>query len=429
MIAFHKIFPEAPIYTLFYDKEFVSQYLPKAKITPSFLHKVPNIKKLHPWLKILMPAAIESFDLSDFDLIISSSHEFSHGVLSKQSAKHICFYHSPSRILWDRTYEYARDFKERGKGAFKLSLIKLGQHFLRIWDHGASQRPDVVLANSKHVAQRIKKYYGREAKVIYPPVTLSREHLVREKPLGYSHLGNTRPHTTYIQNLSPVYQNKPSLLVRLAKRIPPLYGSAREVPQWLYPAGFSFRINTVHRTTLARLADYFLIVSQLYPHKNIDLAVEAFKHLPSLNLLIIGEGPEYKNLKSKIKKLKLRNVELLGFVSDEDLPVYYKGCLAYLICNEEDFGISPIEAMSFGKPVLAYKKGGAKESVLEGKTGEFFDKLEPDCLSEAVELITEKIKNGHFNELAIKKHSEKFSFERFKKEVFDIIKFLDYNLA
>ena len=377
LIAFHKIFPEAPIYTLFYDKEFVSQYLPKAKISASFLHKVPNIKKLHPWLKILMPFAIESIDLSDFDLIISSSHEFSHGILSKQSAKHICFYHSPSRILWDRTYEYAKDFKERGKGAFKLSLIKLGQHFLRIWDHGASRRPDIVLANSKHVAQRIKKYYGREAQVIYPPVEIT----------------------------------------------------ASESAHRMAPAQLSFK-------------NYFLIVSQLYPHKNLDLAIEAFKRIPDLNLVIIGDGPEYKNLKIKIQqrfpashgnlrraKSKLRNVELLGFVSDEDLPVYYKGCLAYLICNEEDFGISPLEAMSFGKPVLAYKKGGVQESVLEGKTGEFFDKLEPGSLSEAAELINEKIKSGHFNEMAIKKHSEKFSFERFKKEVFDIIKSLGYNLA
>ena len=362
LIAFHKIFPKALIYTLFYDKEFVLRYLPKAKITTSFLQKIPNIKKLHPWLKILMPMAVESLDLSDFDLVISSSHEFSHGVLVKQAAKHICFYHSPSRILWDRSHDYIKDFKERDKGVVKISLIKLGQHFLRLWDWSASKRPDIVLANSNYVAERIKKYYGREAKVIYPPVEIT----VSES-------------------------------------------AHRTLPYWLANK------------------NYFLIVSQLYPHKKIDLAVEAFKHLPALNLVIIGDGPEKERLEKKAAKSN--NIKLLGFVSDEDLPLYYKGCLAYLICNEEDFGISPVEAMSFGKPVLAYKNGGAEETVLEGITGEFFERLEPDNLSEGVKLIIEKIKNNQFNSMAIKKHSEKFSFERFKKEIFDIIKSLGYNLA
>ena len=366
LIAFHKIFPEAPVYTLFYDKEFILRYLPEAKITTSFLQKIPNIKKLHPWLKILMPMAVESLDLSDFDLVISSNHEVSHGVLVKQTAKHICFYHSPSRILWDRSHDYVKDFKKRDKGVVKISLIKLGQHFLRLWDWSASKRPDILLANSNHVAGRIKKYYGRKAKVVYPPIEINPK----------SEILNSK------QIRNPKFQ----------------------IPQ-----------------------NYFLIVSQLYPHKNLDLAIKTFKLLKHLNLVIIGDGPEKKRLGKLIGDST--NVKLLGFVSDEDLPLYYKDCLAYLICNEEDFGISPVEAMSFGKPVLAYKKGGAQESVLEGITGEFFERLEPDNLSEGVELIIEKIKNNQFNSMAIKKHSEKFSFGRFKKEVFDIIKKLGYNLA
>lgn len=358
LIALHKIFPEAPIYSLFYDKKFVSEYLPEAKIIPSFLQKIPNIKKLHPWFKILMPAAAESLDLSGFDLVISSSHEVSHGVLTKQQARHICFYHSPSRILWDRTHEYAGDFKDRGKAGFKLILIRLGQHFLRLWDWSAGQRPDIAVANSKHVAERIKKYYGREAKVVYPPVEIRavREHSVHEEPLGL-----------FAQN-------------------------------------------------------YFLIVSQLYPHKNIDLAIEAFKNLPEFNLVIIGDGPEYKNLKIKSQKSKLKNVKLLGFVPDRELPYYYQNCSVYLICNEEDFGISPIEAMSFGKPVLAYKKGGATETVLAGVTGEFFDEPKADNLSGAVRLISKKIENHHYSDMIIRKHSEKFGFERFKKEMLDLVK-------
>ncbi|MEK7579763.1 MAG: glycosyltransferase [Patescibacteria group bacterium] len=358
VIAFHKIFPEAPIYTLFYDKKFVSQNLPEAKIVPSFLQKVPNIKKLHPWFKVIMPAAVESFDLSSFDLVISSSHEVSHGVLTGQNTKHICFYHSPSRLLWDRGIEYIKDFKERGRSPFKISLIRLGQHFLRLWDRSASLRPDIILANSEHISQRIKKYYGREAKVVYPPVEIN---------------------------------GKLALNSETSKK------------------------------------DYFLIVSQLYPHKNIDLAIEAFKKIPEINLAIIGEGPEYKNLKFKIENLKLKNVKLLGFVPDKELPVYYQGCLAYLICNEEDFGISPVEAMSYGKPVLAYKSGGAVETIKEGLTGEFFTSLTKEELAKALSLIQKNIESGKYSPELIKKHSEKFGFERFKNEILDIIRNLGYN--
>ncbi|MEK7536956.1 MAG: glycosyltransferase [Patescibacteria group bacterium] len=357
LIALHKISPEAPIYTLFYDKKFASEYLPRAKIIPSFLQKIPNIKKLHPWFKVLMPLVVESFDLSEFDLVISSNHEFSHGILVKQDSKHICYYHSPSRILWDRTHEYVRDFKERGRSGFKLSLIKLGQHLLRLSDWSAGQRPDIVIANSNHVAERIKKYYGREVRVIYPPV-------------------NT-------------IANRQSLI-----------------------ANFKFQ-------------NYFLIVSQLYPHKNIDLAVETFKNLPEFNLIIAGEGPEKKHLKKLVGESG--NIKLVSFVPDEELSFYYQNCLAYLICNEEDFGISPIEAMSFGKPVLAYNAGGATETVLEGITGEFFYKLKQDELAEAIKSIDRKIRDGRYNKEAIGKYSKKFSFERFKKEILDILGDLKYN--
>ena len=396
LIALHRIFPDAPIYVLFHDKKFIEQYLPKAKIIPSFLQKIPNIKKLHPWFKILMPPAVESLNLSGFDLVISSSHEFSHGVLVRQKTGHISFYHSPSRILWDRSNEYIRDFKERGKSRLKIFLIKLGQHFLRLWDWPASRRPDIMIANSKHVAGRIKKYYGKEAKVILPPVEVSfLEQTERE-----------------------------------------MFGERVRKPFWLGsdpPVGGSDKtVSYTRRSPLERprmsepnfpAKDYFLIVSQLYPHKNIDLAIRAFKNLPKLNLLIAGDGPEYKRL----KKLKSGNVKLLGFIPDEELAHYYKNCSAYLICNEEDFGISPVEAMSFGKPVLAYKKGGAEETILEGATGEFFYNLDHNELAKAVESISRKIKNGRYDSAAIKKYSEKFNFRRFKKEILDLIGALNYN--
>ena len=352
IFALHKIFPEAPVFTLFYDKKFVPRYLPEIQIIPSFLQKVPGIRKLHPWFKILMPFAAESFDFSNFDLVISSSHEFSHGILSKPKTRHLSYYHSPSRLLWDQAHDWLEDFEKRNDGLFKPFLIKAGQHFLRLWDYGAGQRPDIMIANSSHVAGRIKKYYGRKAKVVYPPVEITAS-------------------------------------------------------------------ESAHRTTLARLTNYFLIVSQLYPHKNIDLAIRAFKKIPKLNLLIIGRGPERKKLLKSARSFK--NISFIGFVPDEELWGYYQNCLGYIICNEEDFGISPVEAMLSGKPVLAYKSGGAEETVLEGITGRFFYDLKPESVAMAVESFSKEISAGEFDVKKIRKHAEKFGFERFRKEILDII--------
>ena len=147
--------------------------------------------------------------------------------------------------------------------------------------------------------------------------------------------------------------------------------------------------------------------------------------MPELNLLIAGDGPEKKRLKRLTGDSS--NIKLMGFVPDEELPYYYQNCLAYLICNEEDFGISPVEAMSFGKPVLALRRGGAMETILENKTGEFFDELKLDVFTESIRAMNNKIKNNYYNPEVLKKHSERFSHERFKKELLDIIKSLGYN--
>ena len=391
LIALHRIFPEAPIHTLFYDKSFSGRYLGKAEIRPSFLQKIPNIKKLHPWFKFLMPSAAESFDFSRFDLVISSSHEFVHGVITRPETKLISYYHSPSRLLWDRSHDYLRDFRKRNPEPLKLALIRIGQHFLRLWDWPAARRPNVMVANSKHVAERIKKYYGRDAKVIYPPV---------EVPRG----SNSSRSFSLVQRLAP----RASAFLPLLRQG---FGGdhAKKAAE------------SARRTAPARLTNdaYFLIVSQLYPHKNLDLAVQTFKKLPEFDLVIIGQGPERKRLQKMIGESG--NIKLSGFVPDEELPNYYENCLAYLICNEEDFGISSVEAMFFGKPVLALRKGGSTESVIKGETGEFFDREDEESLKEGVNLIHGKIKKRHYDSQKISKHAENFGFERFKKEMLEIV--------
>jgi len=348
LFELHKIFPDAPIYTLFADKKFTSRYLPNAEIRTSFLNRVPFVNKKHRYLAPIMPTAIESLDLSDFDVVISSSAVFSKGLVLKPKTKHICYCYSPTRQIWDLS---------SADNDTKSNLYSLSQHLLRIWDRQASDRVDQFVAISNHVRDRIKKYYRKDAVVIYPPVNIDS----RLKHIDY-------------------------------------------------------RINPKSKIQNLKSGDYYLIVSRLFPHKNIDVAIEAFQKL-NLPLVIVGTGPEYKNLKSQITNHK--SIKLLGFVSDEKLPAYYQNCRAFIMPQEEDFGLTPVEAMFFGKPVLALKKGGAVETIIEGQTGEFFDDPIPEGLADGVRRLNENY--SKYKPEIIKSQAQKFSVENFKEEIFRLV--------
>ncbi len=338
--AFHEMFPKAPIYTLFYNKEFTDKFLPGADIRPTFLQKTKRWIKKHKLLLPLMPLAVESIDLSDFDLAISSSAAFSKGLILKTKTTHLCYCYSPTRFLWD----WHREYKNQNP------IIGLLQHFLRLWDRQAANRVDHFIAISKNVQKRIKKYYQRDSVVIYPPVS------------RLSAVGNWRS----AENQRP---------------------AARE---------------------------FYLIVSRLYPHKNINTAIEAFNKLGH-PLVVMGDGPERK----KLEKMAKKNITFLGELPDRHLYQYYSQCKAFVMPQEEDFGITPIEAMLCGKPVVALKRGGALEYILEGINGEFFDDPTPEVLADGVRRLNENYKN--YSPLVIKKTAGRFSEERFKKEINDFI--------
>lgn len=338
LVELHKIFPKAPIYALFCNKKFIREFLPEAEIRTSSLQKIPFITKLYKYLFFLMPSAVESFDLSDFDVVISSSVIFSKGLVLKPKTRHVCYCYSPTRFLWDRHAEY----ENQGY------LATLSRHLLRIWDRQASDRVDEFVAISKNVQSRIKKYYSKESKVIYPPITLPT-----------SQVGNGKS----VDNLG-----------------------------------------------------YYLIVSRLFPHKNIDIAIDAFNKL-GYELIIIGDGPAYKNLKHQI--LNSKQIRMLKFIRDEELSKYYAHCKAFIMPQEEDFGLTPLEAMSFGKPVLAFRKGGALETVAEGITGEFFNDPIPEALADGVRRLNENYHN--YSPLVLQKWAEKFSRERFKEEMLKLV--------
>jgi glycosyltransferase involved in cell wall biosynthesis len=331
-LSLKNIFPKADIYTLLYSQE-MEQYFFDKKVKTAFTQGFPLWQKYHRLLAPLMPSAIESLDLRDYDLVISSSTAFAKGIIVRPKTTHICYCHTPTRYVWDYSHQYDSRFSP---------LRKILVHYLRLWDRSASSRVDHFIANSQTTANRIEKYYGRESKVIYPPVRTGEVSLQNE--------------------------------------------------------------------------GYLLIVSQLTPHKRIDLAVEACNKL-GLPLKVIGEGRDFKRL----KRMARSNVEFLGREPDFVAEQHFQKCSAFLFPGEDDFGIAPVEAMSYGKPVLAYRAGGATETIVEGITGEFFDDLAVESLADGIR----RLKINEYDPEVIHQRAEEFSQERFdmgiKKFVVDIL--------
>lgn len=335
--AFSEIFPLAPIYTLFYDERLTRGVFRGKDIRTSFLQKIPFSRKYHQLFPALMPIAVESLDLSNFDLVLSDSASFAKGVLTKPNTLHICYLHTPLRYAWDKSHEYLSEFPVP-------SILKLFAPplltYLRIWDKEASTRPDVYITNSKFVQRRIRKYYGKDAEVIYPPVDVK------------------------------IFDSENS------------------------------QINAGE--------GYFIMVGRLTPYKRFQLAIEVFNRL-GWKLKIIGDGPE----KKRLKKIARSNIEFLGIVSDELLKKYYANSKALVFPQEEDFGIVPLEAMSAGKPVIAFSGGGALESVRENETGIFFNEQTQKSLKDALY----KFNPSNFGAARIKEHARSFDKEVFKGKI------------
>jgi len=342
----HGIYPEAPIYTLLYDEAGTKKQFSKGyKIRPSRLQKLPGfIRKRSRFLLSRFPKAVEQLDLSGFDIVISSSNSFAHGVITKPSQLHITYCYSPTRYLWDWSSQYLKENKIGfgPVGFYIRSLISK----LRVWDYHASSRTNEWVAISKTVAKRIKKYYRQNASVIYPPTNID-ELLKNDRKPG----------------------------------------------------------------------NYYLIVSRLTQYKNIDLAIQVFNNL-KLPLYIIGEGADEKRLKTMAGD----TIKFLGWQNDSDRNNYIYGCRAFLFPGEDDFGLTPVEAMAAGRPVIAYNAGGATETVVAGKTGEFFnDFTKIDSLNNCVTKFESEY--SKYKAENCKNQAQKFSEEVFIKNFKQFVEF------
>jgi len=350
--AFCQIFPQAPIYTLLYDREKTGRAFEGRKIYTSFLQKVPLVKSYHRPFLMLMPLAIEQFDLFQYDLVLSDSASYAKGVITRPDSLHICYCHTPIRYAWDDSHKYIEEF---GYPSLVKKIIPFFMNYIRLWDEQAALRVDKFIANSNFVARRIKKYYHRETTVIHPPVKTNLFYLVNPSDF------KTSPST------------------------------------WL-------RINSGK--------SYFLMVGRFLPYKRFDLAIEAFNQL-GWPLKIIGDGPERKKLQREAKE----NIEFVGLVSDDKLRDYYAHCRAFIFPQEEDFGITAVEAMAAGRPVIAYQGGGALEIIEEGITGLFFKEQTKEHLIEALE----RFKPADFNPKIIRERAREFDQEKFKEKIKEFI--------
>ncbi len=200
--------------------------------------------------------------------------------------------------------------------------------------------------------------------------------------------------------------------MNVAKRISKYYRAEATV---LYPPVSLPESDT--KSTSPSDKPYFLIVSRLSPYKKIDLAIEASAQT-QLPLTIIGEGSDRDRLEKLAAQMQAP-VAFLGYQDDKTIAQYYSHCRAFLFPGEDDFGITPVEAMSYGKPVIAYGKGGARETVINNKTGLFFDEPTTASLVETLKQFVDK--EADFSVADCKNQAQQFSADVFKKKMFDYI--------
>jgi glycosyltransferase, family 1 len=302
----------------------------------SFIQNLPFAKSRYRDYLPLFPYAIENFNLSEYDLILSSSHAVAKGVLTHSDQLHISYVHTPIRYAWDLYFEY---LKNSGlNSGLKGFFAKYFLHKIRIWDLISTNRVDYFIANSRYIASRIKKIYGRASDVIYPPVDTDKFEAKENKD------------------------------------------------------------------------EFYLTVSRLVPYKKVDVIVEAFSQI-NRKLVLIGDGPDMDKIKSKAKK----NIEILGYQSNETIKHMMQNAKAFIFAAKEDFGIAPVEAQACGTPVICYGNGGVRETVIDNVSGVYFYEQSVESLLGALDKFEHNV--DKFDPSFIRRNSLRFSRKRFEEEI------------
>ncbi|MGF6721175.1 glycosyltransferase involved in cell wall biosynthesis [Paraburkholderia sp. GAS41] len=341
-----QIWPQADLFT-------VVDFLPddeRAKLagkraTTSFIQRLPRARTSYRTYLPLMPLAIEQIDVSGYDLVISSSHAVAKGILTGPDQLHVSYVHSPIRYAWDLQHRY---LSESGlNSGLKGGIARILLHYMRIWDQRTAHGVDAFIANSSFIARRIRKAYGYDAAVVYPPVDIE------------------------------------SFALRMQKE------------------------------------DFYLTASRMVPYKRVPLIVEAFAHTPERRLVVIGDGPDFE----RAKAVATPNVTLLGYQSDSELIDYMQRAKAFVFAAEEDFGIAPVEAQACGTPVIAYGRGGSLETVIASddvltRTGLFFTH---QSVSDVIDAVDRFEAMGDFDPLACRANALRFTAERFRDELLEIV--------
>lgn len=332
-----KLYPDADIYTLIYNSKKFDKHLKNRHVIVSRLQAYPSI--MHKKPQTLLPfikRAVEEWDFSSYDLVISSSTAWVKNINIPKSVRHISYCHSPARMLWDSWPKYLEQHK---LGPLRRYYVTKLASKLRLWDYYRSQENIEFVANSKYVSNRIAKFYKQPSKVIYPPVA--------------------------VNSLKP-------------------------------------------KATLKK-KDYYLIVSVIAPYKNIELAVRAFMQ-SGKQLVVAGDGADLERL--KLLAHDSSNIQFTGRVDEakkRELLLYARG---FVFCSIEDFGITMVESIAAGTPVIALKGGGAEEIIHEDITGMFFDEPNESSLNKVIDQFEKTFSLNH-------KLLNKYVFTKFSSDSFD----------
>jgi glycosyltransferase involved in cell wall biosynthesis len=313
------------VYTALYDERVCGDLVEASRVRTSFLQQIPLARRFFRALAPLYPAAFEAFDLSGYDLIVSSTTAWAKGVIVPPRAVHVCYINTPSRFL----FEYDRYVGGLGIGKLAKPMISM----LAAWDRRAAMRPTAFIANSRNVEERVRAHYNRDAFVLPCPVDVDR---------------------------------------------------------------FSVASGD---------GEYFLVISRLLPYKRIDVAIDAAR-IAGVRLLVAGEGPMLERLRRRARGTP---AEILGWVPDARIASLIAGAKAVIVPGEEDFGLVPLEAASSGRPAIALRRGGALETIVEGVTGEFFDRQDAESLAASLRAFD----SLRYDASRLRAHAEQFAPERF----------------